>query len=241
VLKRTLLLISLLGASAYATVISNIQTTIDDINANSAKAIAKEAKVGMSGVIIHTFENSQSAIIAKATVLEKKPSGELTLSVETYTPTAQKTLPYGEKSAVTGDKLILGYAYNRAMIIAESSEAFQKIKNMKQQEWVHPDLFATELSTSAQGTPTKDAFTLFCQVNTIGLVYFHINDNLHTVDCSTFNILESENFSSSSESKMKPFYNRIGEIHTSWLGWFSLGSTQISDYTEHFNSLIGTK
>ena len=237
-LKRTLLLISIFGASAFAQVTSNIQTTIDNINANNAKAISKEAKIGMSGVIIHTFENKQSAIIAKATVISKNSSNELELTLEPYIPTAQKSLPYGQKSAVIGDKLILGYGYHRAMIISNNSENFQKIKNNKNREWVHPDLFASNLSTVAQGTPTKDAFNMFCQVNTIGLLYFQIKNALYTVDCNNFNIIESENLNSSSDEEMKPFYNRIGEIHTSWLGWFNLGSSEIANYTEYYSSLL---
>ena len=237
-LKRTLLFISIFAVSASAQVISNIQTTIDDITSNSAKAISKEAKIGMSGVIIHTFENEQSAIISKATVTSKKSSGEITITLEPYIPIAQRSLPYGQKSAVVGDKLILGYGYHRAMIISNNSENFQKIKHLKNNEWVHPDLFASELSRTAQGTPTKDSFNMFCQVHTIGLVYFQIDNTLHTVDCNNFNIIDSENFSSNSQENMKPFYNRIGEVHTSWLGWLNLGSSQITNYTNHYNSLL---
>jgi len=238
VLKRTLLLISIFGTSTFAQVISNIQTTIDNINANSAKAISKEAKIGMSGVIIHTFKNEHSAIIAKATVINKNSSNELELTLEPYIPTAQKSLPYGEKSAVVGDKLILGYDYHRAMIISNNSENFQKIKNSENREWVHPDLFAANLSTVAKGTPTKDTFNMFCQVNTIGLLYFQIKNTLYTVDCDNFNIIESKHFSSISDEEMKPFYNRIGKIHTSWLGWLNLGSSEIANYTEYYSSLL---
>jgi len=232
---------SIFGTTAFAQVISNIQTTIESVDKDIAKAYSKEAKIGMSGVIIHTFNNSQEAIIGKATVKEKSTSGELTLKVIPYKPTAQRSLPFGRKSAVAGDKVILGYAYNRAMIISQDDQTFQKIKNRHNREWIHPDIFATQLSSKAEATPTKESFNLFCQVHTVGLLYIHLNDTLYTVDCSNFNVLESLAFDKSDGDDMKPFYNRIGEIHSSMLGWLNIGSQEIADYKSHYTSLLGLK
>ena len=77
--------------------------------------------VGSSGVVMHNFGSGASSIIARAVVTQKS-AGKAKVRFEVFDMLAQEALPLPKILPSSGDKVILNFLYDRAIIVAPNAE-----------------------------------------------------------------------------------------------------------------------
>ena len=102
--------------------------------------------IGSSGVVMHTFSNGESSIIARA-VVTKKNAGIATVRFEVFSALSQSALPVPGIVPKSGDKVILNYLYDRAVIVVPNEEIYKQITaSFSSIEFIHPDIAGSYLN-----------------------------------------------------------------------------------------------
>jgi len=214
-----------------------ISATIQKIDGNKAYINSStDLSLGVSGVVIHKFDSSHEAIIASATIT-KNQNGNIELRLSKFDDIKQDVLPSYHIIPKVGDKVILNYHYDRAIIIAPNKEAYKNVQeNYKGFTWIHPDIYATFLSSKLNTTPTKESFINECKSDSIGLVFFVIKDRIYVVDCNTFSIVQ-QSPTIDTKTTQTPFYTRIA-VKGRVMNFFG---SDIKDYNSYYTKLLGGK
>jgi hypothetical protein len=159
-----------------------IETTIIKDFGQKAQISPTNAPVGSSGIVVRNFDKIHTTIIARATYI-----GNNTIKYTVFDALAQKSLPIPNILPKKGDKVILNYLYNRGLIIAPSRQIYQKIVSSHTEiEWLHPDLFASQLSKDKNPTPSQEDFKKFCNTYSAGILYFALGNEGIFIDCYSF-------------------------------------------------------
>ncbi len=232
-MRKLFLFIFLLG-SLFA---STITTPIVSVQGDTATIDIDHIDVGVSGFVVHKLSDNRSIIVNEVTVKSfDKEKKEAKLKLAPFTLFANNNLPTLKITAGAGDIAVLAFGYNRGLIIAPSEKIYYTLKRAMQHEvFVHPDVFATLLSYKGHPTPLQEDFTGFCDNVSIGLLFFYIEQNLYTVDCHSFKILNVQPAPLEQESKKLPFYSRVEEIDANWFG---KGSDRLEDYEPYYYELL---
>ena len=191
--------------------------------------------VGSSGVVMHNFGSGASSIIARAVVTQKS-AGKAKVRFEVFDMLAQEALPLPKILPSSGDKVILNFLYDRAIIVAPNAEIYEQvIKAFPNINFIHPDLGGAYLSYNHKPNPSRDDFRKICAQNSAGLIFIAMDKQGVFADCGSFKPLRT--FASGSVAYYQlPFYSRVGEIKT--VIWdFTNGL--ISDYDKHYRYLLG--
>lgn len=215
---------------------SEYETTI--LSVDGRYATIKDSKdifLSSSGIVMHSFDNSTSTIVARVDVVEKK-DGIAKLRFDVYKMSAQSAFPIPGVLPSVGDKVILNYLYDRALIVAPNKKVFKEItSHFKNIEWIHPDISAAYLANNFKPNPEREDFQEICKANTTSLIFFALDYTGYFVDCHNFKVLKK--YKGSRIQKVQvPFYTRVPDIETSWFLWN--GGAQISDYSGHYKSII---
>ncbi len=219
---------------------SSITTPLLDVDHDRASIVAENLRVGMSGFIVRKFDAIHSTIIANARVEDTNPSNNRAIiRISPYDGLRQNSLPSGSWVPQATDTAVMGYDYERALLIAPTDDAYYTVtKSMPNIEWVHPDLYATYLSNEGHPTPLVKDFHDYCTANSIGLLYIQSAQTLFTLDCKSFTVLQTAPSLSSSDKAQTPFYTRIPTIRAAWWGE---GSSRLSAYEPYFLEQIALK
>jgi len=226
----TLITCSVLNASP-------ITAPLLDIEQNRASIIAENLKTGMSGFIVRQFDADHSTVIANARVEQTNPANNRAiLSISKYDGLHQDALPGGNWTPKPSDIAVLAYDYGRALLIAPNDDTYDAItKSISGVEWVHPDNYASFLSYEGHQTPLVEDFKSYCTANSVGLLYIQSAENLFTLDCKSFTVLQTTPFTTVSEKKQTPFYTRIPTIRAAWWGE---GSSSLDSYEPYYLEII---
>ena len=231
----SIFLISWQSASAKS-IFDEFSTEILEINGRNA--VIKNSDnivVGSSGIVTHTFKNGISTIVARADVI-KKDGDKATVRFEVYKLSTQVAFPKPGILPAVGDKITLNYLYDRALIVAPNYKVYKEVtKHFKDIEWVHPDIVGAYLAKIFRPNPDREIFQKVCEVNSVGLIFFALNNNGYFVDCSNFKTVKKVKTGHIKTAQV-PFYTRVKGIETSWIKW---SSSDISDYNSHYRSVIG--
>jgi hypothetical protein len=187
-------------------------------------------ELGNSAIVIRDIAEDYKSIISYA-ILEDGGKVKF-LPFETL---EQENLPKGKWKPAVGDKIRFGENYNRAFVIAKNYEDFIETEKSFKKVWIHPDLFTATLSTIGHQSPQKEDFSYFCKEHSIGLIYFALNDEVKEVDCLSMTQLKSHKKSFKEGDIQKPFYSRIEDIDTNWIGE---GINPIPDFETYYRDLI---
>ena len=210
---------------------ADIKTDIIKVQGEEATITPVDAPLGVSGIVIHRFDKDHATIVARA-ILRAKDR----VSFEVYDALAQEALPKPKITPQPKDEVILEYLYNRGIIIAPNLELFNLVKsNHPDITWLHPDLFATELSKEKNPAPTPKDFKNFCNKFAVGVVYIARSGEGTLVDCYTFAPLKKESLPKATSYKL-PFYSRIKEIESSLFSFF--GHDEITGYDSYYKTLL---
>ena len=195
-------------------------------------------KVGSTGIVLHSFTPEHKAIIAAVEVIKKEGS-KMILKLSPFNLITQKALPDYHIKPKIGDEVILNFLYARAMAIVPDATSYDTItKSYDAFTWVHPDIFAADLSRSYTPAPTKETFQKMCRENKIGLLLFDIAGEGRFVDCQSFKTISSI-ILPHPDTIQKPFYNRIQDIKGRIFGL--IGGKGIKDYDHYYKKLLGIK
>jgi len=225
----------IVAISLFASIKANQKSQILSINKNRAIIEDIDAPIGSSGIVIHHFDKNHATIVAAAKLISKNE-----IEFKIFSALKQEALPTPNIKPKVGDEVILNYLYDRGLIISPNFSTYKEIKNLhKDIEWIHPDLFAAELSKNKNPTPTKKDFKKFCEDYSVGILYFAIKNRGYFVDCYSFNKLSSEKIINNDKDIQTPFYSRVKEIETNWFNFY--GNDKITNYNKYYKNLLENK
>lgn len=216
---------------------SSISAPLLEVQGDRATITAENLRDGMSGFIVRQFDATHSTIIANAQVEKSNPANHRAIiKISPYTGLHQDALPSGNWKPQASDVAVLAYDYERALVIAPNDDTYDAItKSISGVEWVHPDNYATFLSYEGHQTPLVDDFQSYCTANSIGLLYIQSADQLFTLDCKSFTLLQTTPFAKVSQNERTPFYTRIPTIRGAWWG---KGSSSLKSYEPYYLDII---
>lgn len=206
------------------------------ISVDSKKVITEKVpfNIGATGFIVHAIDGEHITITNKVTLIAHENNHSI-FTEAPFIQIKQSYLPSFTYESERNDTLILGFGYDRAMLIAPNEKSYYTITEAIQGvTWVHPDLFATFLSRQGHPSPTDEDIKSFCQISEIGLLYIFVQGALNTLDCQSLHLLQLTAIAereSTMHTSMRPFYSRIEEIDEAWFG---KGSSPMDDYERFY-------
>ncbi|NPA63598.1 MAG: hypothetical protein GXO16_01365 [Epsilonproteobacteria bacterium] len=211
------------------------ETTIIKSEGSHATIEPQDLPLGISGIVIHTFNPDLRSIIARAILVAPDR-----IRFEVFDALAQESLPRPAIKPRPGDRVILGYLDDRALIIAPNLGTYQVLaQEFEGYDLLHPDLFAAELSKAKHPAPSKEDFKNFCNKFALSTIFLALKDRTLQLDCYSFTPLRSYPIAAKTESLQLPFYSRVKEIESSIFDFF--GDNEIKDYFEYYQMLVESK
>lgn len=202
-----------LTAGFYPT---TINTTITSVN-NGSVSLAKALPVrGMSGVVVHKFDDRLQAIVGYIAKTDNNSARTIKGTAITHT-----SLPSVKNVYRVGDNVIGGYMYDNILLLAPNEKVYADITRSSNKNWVHPDIFATFLSKNSQGLPTRENLEIFAKEYQVGLIYI-VKKNIATLyDPISHSVVGTREFNTPVTDVKAPFYMRLKSIKS---GMFSTTS-----------------
>ncbi len=235
---KYILVLVLFVLELFSSVLESKIVSVDN-EKNIATIEIEKIDVGMSGFIVHQFTKNHTSIL-KNVVVESfdKESRQAVLKMSKYDDLKHNALPRGLWEVQVGDTAILAFGYSRAILIAPDADIYHAItRGAKSIEWIHPDIFATALSSNGHPTPLKEDFYKMSVSATIGLYFFYLDNKIFTVDARSFKVLNIADIKMQQKDTKLPFYSRVDEIDAAWWGE---GSDYLKDYSPHYYELLVT-
>ncbi|MDA3046322.1 plasminogen-binding N-terminal domain-containing protein [Campylobacter sp. VBCF_06 NA8] len=237
-MKRILLALGLFLSSVFGAefYMPPYETLIFDVqNGEAVIADNPAIMVGSAGIVMHDFGNGENAIIARAVVSEKS-GAKAKIRFEVFGMLEQKALPLPKILPANGDKVILNYLYDRALIVAPNAEIYaQIVQAFPNIEFIHPDLGGAYLRLNSKPNPSRDDFRKICAKNSTGLIFVAMNEKSVFADCGSFKPLRTYESGKVAYYTL-PFYSRVGDIKTVF---WDFTNGPISDYDRHYSYLLG--
>lgn len=219
-------------AFLFATALLSAQ--IQQLKKGGAIIESVDWPVGTSGIVVHHFDDEHSTIIARAILV--KPNE---IHFGTFKALAQPNLPKPKLLPQVGDEVILGYLYDRGLIIAPNFQTYNELAQHLDLEWLHPDLFAAELAKEKHPAPTREDFENFCDKFALAKVVIALQKEAKVLDCYSFATLQTIPIVNESNETKLPLYTRINKISGSLFDFF--GSSEIDNYYSYYKRLTERK
>lgn len=208
--------------------------SIDKEN-KEVKINIEKIDVGVSGYIVKELAKGHSSILKNVIVTDFK-NGIATLKMSEFEDLKNNALPNGLWEVEVGDKVVLAFAYSRALLIAPSDDIYHKItKSAKGVHWLHPDLFVALLNMHGHPTPTREDFHDIALGLSVGLIFIYIEQKIYMVDAKSFKILAITSAPLEQKDVKLPFYHRLGDIEEAWFGE---GSDPLESYEPYYYELL---
>ncbi|EAI7252729.1 exporting protein [Campylobacter lari] len=186
-----------------------------------------------SGIVVHEID-TQKSIIARVSVIGRE-NGLVKLQFKVFDMLAQDAMPLPNVLPQVGDKIVLNYLYDRALIIAPDKSVYDFIaQKLNGIYFLHPDLFGAHMIQEYRQTPRRSDFRSFCSKNAVGLLVVALENKAEIVDCQDFGKIE-EFAISQAQSLQIPFYSRITGYKSDI---FSLNDEAIGNYYVYYEKLI---
>nr|WP_139451915.1 plasminogen-binding N-terminal domain-containing protein [Campylobacter armoricus] len=186
-----------------------------------------------SGIVVHEID-TQKSIIARASVIGRE-NGYVKLEFKVFDMLAQDAMPLPNVLPQVGDKVILNYLYDRALIIAPDKSIYdfiaQKLNNLY---FLHPDLFGAHMIQEYRQSPRRSDFRSFCSKNAVGLLIVALEKKAEIVDCQDFEKIQEFEIPKAKDLQI-PFYSRITGYKSDI---FSLNDEVIGNYYIYYEKLI---
>jgi len=211
-----------------------VTATVDSVENSKATISQGNLTLGMSGIVIHEYDETHKAIVATAQVQSSSKS-QTTLLLSKFDGLQNKKLPNIKTKPQKGDRVLLGHLYNRVLPIVPNQETLQKVKeNLTEFMIIHPDIFATELSKDKRPLPEIEDFQNVCRKMNIGLVMFVFKDGSDFIDCNSWVKVYHKDLGYVEGKTVEPFYNRIGEIAEPIFDW---SNYRLGNFDEYYKRL----
>ncbi|MFK2824046.1 plasminogen-binding N-terminal domain-containing protein [Arcobacter sp. YIC-80] len=185
---------------------------IENIKDNKTVIDIGNLIIGQSGVVIHLHDNDKRLIVANAKVISSDDTSS-TIEFSSFDDIEQEALPTSKRGAQKGDILALNYLYTSSMLIAPNQEAFQIVReNFKYNNFLHSDIFATQLKINEEPFPSKKTIQEFAIKQNLRTIFIVLEDKVYVIDAKTFKTLTNYDISYASSKSELPFYTRIEKI-----------------------------
>lgn len=218
---RLILGLMLLISSLFA--VSQTQAEVVAVNKDRV-TLNKNIIKGVSGIIVHHYNDKHSAIVATVVSLGAK---EARIVNAKYVQNTR--LPDIATPVSVGDKAVMGYLYNRSLLIAPNQATYDDVTGIyPSMDFVHPDLLAFSMMREGIDMPTKESIQEYCNQNAIGLVYLVAADMGYFIDVNSFQILSVEPVDSSGD-RMLPFFMRLERLDGGVVGLFESLYEKVKD------------
>ena len=213
----------------------SVTTTISDLNGNSAVAKGVHLPVGVSGIVVHHYDQTHAAIVSSAFVTGDTMTGS-ELKLVPYRGLRQPKLPTIKTRPANGDTVILGYLYDRVAPIVPNEKSFELARQaFRNLTLIHPDLIAAELAKDKTPIPDKAHLQQACEKFSLGLVMFMFSEGTDFIDCISWKrVAHSDTASVDAKNFKQPFYNRFEEIPTPF---YSFGEHKIADFDRFYKKM----
>ncbi len=220
-----------------ATVVpSQTVTTLQEVSKSGGIVPAGNLPEGISGIVIRRFDEKHEAVIATA-VVKKSTDERSEVELQPFRLLPQHKLPAVKAKPESGDRVILGYLYDRVLPIVPNSRSFQKAKeSFSGLTLIHPDLFAVELASDRDALPHRNNFQKMCRKQHIGLVMFMFKDGTDFIDCISWKRVAKSDVTAVSDELTAPFYNRFGEIEPPF---YDFSSYELKDFDKFYKKVEG--
>ncbi|AJC86689.1 plasminogen-binding N-terminal domain-containing protein [Campylobacter sp. RM16704] len=186
-----------------------------------------------SGIVVHEID-TQKSIIARASVIGRE-NGYIKLQFKVFDMLTQDAMPLPNVLPQIGDKIVLNYLYDRALIIAPDKSTYDFIaQKLNGLYFLHPDLFGAHMIQEYRQTPRRSDFRSFCSKNAVGLLVVALEKKAEMVDCQDFGKIE-EFAIPQAQNLQVPFYSRITGYKSDI---FSLNDEAIGNYYVYYEKLI---
>nr|WP_324253221.1 plasminogen-binding N-terminal domain-containing protein [Campylobacter volucris] len=219
---------------SYAKSFDLIQTKLEKIE-DIYGYVKDDPKILMhsSGIVVHNIEN-QKTIVARASVIGRE-NGFVKLQFKVFDMLTQDAMPLPNVLPEVGDKVVLNYLYDRALIIAPDKKVYDYIaQKFSDLYFLHPDLFGAHMIQEYRQTPRRSDFRSFCSKNAVGLLVVALEKKAELVDCQDFEKLQEIEIPQA-QSLQIPFYSRITGYKSDI---FSLNDESIGNYYIYYEKLI---
>ena len=214
------------------------ELTIYDLSNNSAKIDIGNLKVGQSGVIVHQYGESNSIIIAQATVSSSNNNFSQ-IDIKKQSIIRQNAIPTSKIQPSNGDMFVLNHLYNASLLIVPNYETKKIIqKNYPKQRFLSEDFFAAHLKLISTPVPTKKDIKEFCRSQNIGTVFIVAQNSLYVIDAATFSTLDIQDIAVNDKTEQVPFFTKIQDIKREF---WDFGNAKIQDYNEFYIALINDR
>jgi len=231
---KLLALILSISTITAATLPKSISTTLSSVKGDVATVEKRGFIPGMSGIVLHRYDEKHEAIVATAKVLNSKGS-QTTLQLYKFDAISNTKLPNIKTKPQVGDRVILGHLYKRVLPIVPNIETYEKVKNsLHDILLIHPDIFAAELAKEKEPLPKVENFRNMCKKMSIGLVLFVFKDGSDFVDCESWEKVYHLDISSVNKDLVTPFYHRTGEIPSPIYDW---SEHTLKDFDSYYRGL----
>ena len=197
-----------------------VHTSIKSVNDKSITLNSTFPMNGMSGVVIHKYDNNLNAITNHITQTSSDGSGILIDAPVLH----HDELPTIKTAVRTGDKVIGGYLYDNVLLLAPDADTYAKITSSYSKEWIHPDLFAVYLSVQGEGRPTKENLFKFSKKYQVGLICIVRKNSAVLLDPISGKIISKKSMSALPAEGKFPFYMRFEDIKSGWFGGSDTGN-----------------
>lgn len=239
---KAFVLISLFFSVAFGQLTAKVEEVVKkDKDKTYITADNKEAKVGMSAIVIRTVSTGDELVGYKCETT-KKEEENLELECSVHNGFEQEAMPTIYFDIKKGDKVVFSPLGKRAAIFAPTQNVYIQTKNMlKGYEFVSSDLLAAPLFSDDNPFPQKEEFNKFCENYLVGSLVFGFTNKTTVVDCSTFAVIEEipNSFTIDKKERVMPFFHRLEKIETGFWDWF--GDEEIKSFDTYYKGLIDAK
>ncbi|MBN2824075.1 MAG: plasminogen-binding N-terminal domain-containing protein [Campylobacterales bacterium] len=214
----SILLISLtkLFAGFYPT---TTNTKVTAVNGNSVTLQSPLGVNGMSGIVVHNFDERLKAIVGYVA----QTNGTSAVKIDS-TAIIHTSLPSVKSQIRVGDSVIGGYLYGNVLLLAPNEQVYADIVRQDNKNWIHPDIYATFLSKNSYGLPNKENLALFAKKYQVGLIYIVKRDHAILFDPISQSVVGRRAVSNNSAKAQAPFYMRLKTIKSGMFSTVSGGN-----------------
>jgi hypothetical protein len=217
---RKILLLSLVSLPLVAGFFpSTLHTSVASVNGNTVTLSTPFSHQGMSGVVVHAYNHTHTAITARVV---QTSHGKAILSDAGVID--HDEIPTINTKIKRGDKVIGGYLYENVLVLAPNEKSYNHTTKRYKKRWVHPDLFALFLSINGEGRATKEMLQRFAKKYQVGLVYIIRQDAEILLDPISGQTIAKKGVEIPSKEAQFPFYHRLGELESGWFGTSESGN-----------------
>lgn len=225
--------------------IKPIGTKVLDLKDNQSSIDIGNLTIGQAGIVVHIYDNDKRLIVANAKVISSNPTSSI-VEFFPFDDLKQDAIPTTKRVVENGDVIVLNYMYNQSLLITPSYDIYQAIRsNFRQNNFMHPDILASQLKINNQPFPTKEDFQKFAIEQNLGTIFFVVDSKVYIVDTKTFTILNIYSFPFITEEKQMPFYTRVENIEASNFDFSSVSIPFIYEgkkalsYDDYYKQLLG--